>query len=566
MKILFFSPYAGLWKHTKIELGLAAQLSREGHEVAFVSCDADLLAPCINMQGHGFTSNISDLERLNICSKCIYHSNIRSETFKFRTFKFNEYLSKEERGVVESIISNVSYENWHDFQYAGVKVGSYAGYEMILNHKLISYEIPKELWESYLQSLRNSLMAIFVVRNVCKVYDFDAIYTYNRLYSTNKSVSDFIETTGKTSISLTAFGPMNKMYSRVLMTSNDTHLTSMNKSVEWFNYRDVPLQNDQVKSVSEHLRALFDAKSPWVYSTKAKNISKDELYERLGITPSNQIILVALSSQDEVFAAESIGVLPSSYGQGDLFATQEDWLRFLHANRNRFKGYHFVIRVHPREFPNKRESVLSRNAVKLKFLAEELSDYNFSFNFPSDQISLYDFIPFVDRVLTSNSSVGVEFSAYAIPVVLHNRNSNTNLPEEILEIAMDKEHYLDLISRSFSIDSLIRKAVFAYRWINFKHYILGAAISPEVSLIRFKVFEYLRKIGSRLPWARRFSIVSMRILLNKSFFGAGYVFENLHDSYPSIQNVSRELKQNDCEVDAVKNVLLTKNSFCAEKQ
>ena len=71
-----------------------------------------------------------------------------------------------------------------------------------------------------------------------------------------------------------------------------------------------------------------------------------------------------MSSDDERFGGEIVGVLPSL--DHLLFPKQVDWIRALIGYVESRADLFLIIRVHPREFPNKRERVLSDHAVMMQ--------------------------------------------------------------------------------------------------------------------------------------------------------------------------------------------------------
>src|SRR5690606_6941171 len=82
------------------------------------------------------------------------------------------------------------------------------------------------------------------------------------------------------------------------------------------------------------------------------------------------------------------------------------------------KDLFLIIRVHPREFPNKRDSLKSDHALELEQTLSELPE-NVRVNWPSDNISLYDLAQIMDVCLNSWSTAGKEMGTLGIPVVLY---------------------------------------------------------------------------------------------------------------------------------------------------
>ena len=86
-----------------------------------------------------------------------------------------------------------------------------------------------------------------------------------------------------------------------------------------------------------------------------------------------------------------------------------DWIRALVRYVARREDLCLIIRVHPREFPNKREMVLSEHAKMLQVALSELPD-NVKVNWPTDKVSLYDLANITDAFANAWSSAGKEMA------------------------------------------------------------------------------------------------------------------------------------------------------------
>ena len=100
------------------------------------------------------------------------------------------------------------------------------------------------------------------------------------------------------------------------------------------------------------------AKSFWVYSNPtSEKGSKKSFFLKKGLYKKTFSVL--LSSLDERFAAKLIGVLPLR--PPSWFKSQQEFVSEILNIAKIRPNYYFILRVHPREFPNKREKILSPN-------------------------------------------------------------------------------------------------------------------------------------------------------------------------------------------------------------
>ncbi|MEI9804956.1 MAG: hypothetical protein WDN48_11455 [Pseudolabrys sp.] len=121
-----------------------------------------------------------------------------------------------------------------------------------------------------------------------------------------------------------------------------------------------------------------------------------------------------------------------------------------------------VIRVHPREFPNRREGVKSQHAAALEEALQDLPA-NAAVNWPAESISLYDLADQTDVVLNAWSSAGRELALFGLPVVSYEWKKLLYSPDINL-YGVTQGEYFECIERALREGwsaVWVRKA---YRW------------------------------------------------------------------------------------------------------
>ncbi len=123
-----------------------------------------------------------------------------------------------------------------------------------------------------------------------------------------------------------------------------------------------------------------------------------------------------MSSYDERFSAEStLGIKPI---KDLMFPSQIEWIMSLIEYVKNREELFLIIRVHPRDFPNQRDSVTSEHSKKLKEAFSQLPS-NAIVNWPEEKISLYDLKDGTDVFLNAWSMAGVEMTILGKPVVIY---------------------------------------------------------------------------------------------------------------------------------------------------
>lgn len=165
-----------------------------------------------------------------------------------------------------------------------------------------------------------------------------------------------------------------------------------------------------------------------------------------GINERQKILLAALSSYDEVSAAYAIGAFPITKYNGKVFSSQFDWIKqtidWLQNNHD----YFLIIRVHPRDFPNKRENVTSEQSLVWAKLLTDLPP-NVALDHPFDRISLTDYFPYIDAFTTGWSSTALEALYSGVPVITYD-SGLPSFPSSIHASGDDIDTYFQNIKRA----------------------------------------------------------------------------------------------------------------------
>ena len=84
MRILFFSPYAGFWKHYIQDIIVADSLKKK-HEVFFVGCNTDINFSCMYINSKTEINTLNENERKKYCDDCI-NKKLIPKKIKFLKF------------------------------------------------------------------------------------------------------------------------------------------------------------------------------------------------------------------------------------------------------------------------------------------------------------------------------------------------------------------------------------------------------------------------------------------------------------------------------------------------
>ncbi len=476
MKVLFYSPHAFIDVHSEPESIVAMALKSRGHEILQVVCNGAFKKYCISMSAAGVWPEDSDEAKENICIQCKLKRDSLIKKFNFQTIFIDDFLCEDDYVMIDDLIQQINKDNWEDFEFEGIQTGRISAYEFFLTYKLNTKNLSPKEWEAYKIYLQSCLRSQIAAKKIINKFSPDSIVGYNLLYSVMHAAHAISLQKNIPSYFLHAGSHHLYRTSEMTIFKGLIPASLINKSAAWLRYSKYPLSRRAIDKASLHVKELLEATSPWVYSIKSQGITSDKLRENLGISSSQKVLLVTMSSADERFAADFIGALPEYLEP--IFPTQFSWIHFLIDYAKNNPNVFLIIRAHPREFPNKREGVLSKQAIKIQDEFTNLPN-NCFLNLPSDEISLHDLIKITDVGLNSTSTSGLELLLFGIPVVIYDANQLFSYPADLNLHAKSIEDYIEKINEALTSGLSIVHIIQAYKWIAFKSDVASIDISSD---------------------------------------------------------------------------------------
>ena len=479
MRLLFFTPITNIWAHAFPEAVLAEGARRQGVDVTFATCGSLLRNQCSAMEESRVPEGADEEQRLRVCRTCTARATTLVRSFSFPTVQLSHYFSELDEAIIREHIAHVEPNAWQDFELDGVPLGRFAAYEFLLKHKRNTLEIPQELWSAYLDQLTNTLRSYVAAPRLLDDVRPDRAVAYNTLYAANRAFMAVAERNGVPCYTMQGGNHTVRRAETMTVFRNDQAVFQAPESPAWHAWRDLPIGVREAGIVAEHVAAGFSARSAFTYSKAHKRVPPSATRSSLGLDPQRKTAVVVLSSRDEVFAADVVGRFPRPIDGTHLFPTQAAWIEHVSGIADRRDDLQFVVRVHPREFPNKRESVLSPNAAMLKELLDDLPD-NMVVDWPADGRSLYDVIQIADVVMTAWSSVGGEAALFGAPVVAYDTGDLLSYPKELNDYVTTVDDYEPALDRALATGWSLDRARLAFRWYAFNFSRLALDLSASV--------------------------------------------------------------------------------------
>lgn len=466
MKAVFFSPFANIWEHSLPESLVATSLSNFGYQVKFVRCDHILDSFCVAMSASGLTADSSYVKKKQVCTACHKRAKLMDTHFNFESEIIENYLVPEDLEFSEKLCSNLNSKSWKSIKLDGVPIGRYAAYEFVLRNKIDGKLIPEDKINQYKAQLKSSILVYLASKRYLAKEKPDVVITSNRLYSAHHSFVAAAEAQNIPNYSIQGGDHIQRRGESITLYKNGKTQFELLESNVWDRHANFPISEKEIQLVKTHLSGLFEGSSAFAYSSEFTAAQPKNLRKQLGLPEGCSVALVTMSSEDEYNAAKLADLFPDLDGKANLFENQIEWLSTIFEIANSTPEEYFVIRLHPRMFPNKRENVRAPIVDQINKLLANKPD-NVVVNLPDQNISIYDLLQITTVLLNYGSTVGLEFAAYGVPVVSPASRYFFTYPENIHQVGYSISEYKTLVTTAINTGWSLENSRNAFRWMNF---------------------------------------------------------------------------------------------------
>lgn len=499
--VVVFAPYSAIWSHALPEALVASSLKQAGAEIIYVPCDGLMVKGCAAMSAHHIDYRSSAEVRKGFCSMCRKRRDALAIGIGAKVVTMDSLLPQGVKEEMAAFAETIGVNEIMGLEVDGFKVGQIAMHETIIHFKLTALEeMTAEALKEFKTNLLHVLLSLKVTQVLVEKLSPARILNYNTNLSSNHIMMLVAERAGVPTFGLHAGNNMAKRLSSLFVYRQD----SVKLYKEWMDRFDrewaqLPATAVGIRDAALHFTALTSGKTLWVYSAPKQKAYFD-VRSHYGISPEQKVLLATLSSYDELFSSQTLGIMdkPSL-----MFPTQVEWMQSLIKHVAERPDLFLLIRVHPRELPNLRDKLHSNHA---KRLAEVLVDLpaNVRINWPQEAISLYDLLPQVSVGLNGWSSTGKELALMGIPVVIFTGDI-LFYPSSLNSLASDPDDYFHRIDQAVEDGWTFDRIRQVFRWLAVEYTLGTIDISDRFTYKEGARSLFRRAIGKlRRTFAYRF--------------------------------------------------------------
>jgi hypothetical protein len=467
MRVLLFSPFSGIWRHTILESQLISALETSNTmEILSVGCDGLFPTNCTVRDyfrgGAPYTSEKS----IESCNRCKESRNIFVSKTKAQTLNLLDFSNQKQLYEVEKFVSRLTNANLEQVHFGEVDVGKKALYEIILKYKKRSTVLNNEEFNEWKMLVSNEALTVYPANKILSTVKPDAVIIYNAQYGVPGVFADISLKFGIKTYTISGSSSPVEAATALKIWDWKEYKAENPSKLEWINHnQNLKINGRDRKRIARHNKYILSGKSPWTYS---RGKSNQNPYEFFGIDKKAKIILAVINSEDEIYAARIAGVFSESRTISEVFSTQVEWIEFLLKIFSEKQEVHLIVRLHPREFPNKRETQLSEQAMIWMQLLDSLPQ-NIHLDTPELGFSIYDYFSYIQALTTGWSSTALEALSHGIPVVTYDKNLLGYPHEEILT-GTTKVEYKDNLGIAESLQRKNTRRIFFTQWVTFSEF------------------------------------------------------------------------------------------------
>jgi hypothetical protein len=509
MKILFFTMNMEIWAHTLPEITIAKFLKTK-HKIKFLSCGKNQnYCQSIHMKLGGIDKIQTDkLENKikKICKMCCLTSSMIKKELNVEVDLLKNYLTVQEKENIIKLINNTQNQQLFKLTFKKINYGLNSIYDFLLEKKKMSLNLTQNEFEEYRVILKNSLFNLIAFSNYLKTYKPDVVMCFSPQYFSNINAVKYAQSLNiKVLFMESGVNWGNRLGTMRIWDWKKYKMNNPAKEL-WLKNKIInkKLDFEKLIKIKEHYNELIKGRMHTVYSSKP--FKKVNLKEKLNIN-NKKVILATLSSFDEAYAAYIIGGFEKKKFKSTVYNNQFEWISNLikWVEKN---DYFLIVRVHPRDFPNKREDLLSEQAklLKRKLIKKNKNIY---VNWPEDNISFYDLLSITDVITTGWSITAVEALALGLPAVTYDYKIHS-YPRDILLSGTSKKIYYQNLKKAILEGWSIKNSIKGMRWLGFNYVENNIFINKKIGAFErtnnFLIFRIMNHFKMNTIFGRRYSL------------------------------------------------------------
>jgi len=527
MRALTFFPYFAIWDWRFQESLFEKSLIEKKIQTDTIVCNGEFKSHCLAVISHKIKNISSDA----VCKKCI----------KNRDFFLNKHnlniinIIKCEK--IKKITKNLNFKNILNFKFKNIDVGKFVFYDLCILKKKNNFKIDN--LDEY-NICKNAIISCIHIINTLnflnKKYflNHNLTFTTNGMYSVHNSFNSFIKRNFLKTKLYSVQNSLNPIY-----RDTDFHVFKYNNFIgikdliNKFNKKKIKISLYKLNKVIKYLYAVATKATHHLYSSPLKRGSDNNFNKKLFIKKNYNILLLTLSSPDELIPILKLDLLKNlnikNKNPYNFFNNEYDWIKFAIDIVKKRNDTILVIRPHPRTYNDEK---------KKKIISLIDNNPNIRLDSPDKKISIFEYANKSKLVLNAWSSAGEDLGLCGLPVITLSKIFS-NYPVNLGHYCESKIKYYNLINKILSepkknfctsIDNFLK-----YKCYIFSDSTYSITRNPNIYLILLKFCKFLDNyfFNSKEDFSKKkilsyfynATYISKQFTINNNFIKKNYLYK-----------------------------------------
>ncbi len=461
MKVLFLDLFPSIWGHSLLISQLKKLTEEIGHDTETVICSPRFFDFCSAMEAKNLLPSDSIEKRDTICFACKNKSNQLLSDSDIK-WEISSHLTSKQIVEIDSYLDSLNYSDPAEITFEEIDIGKFALYETLIRFKKSDSFLTSHELVHFKGLLRSCVKVVLAAKAIIPQARPDKLIVFSPQYGLNNSFSQVALNLGIPVIFMEGSANISERLSSVRLWDWETHGLLQPALGEMDTFSRYSPGKADLRRVNKMINKISRGNHYSVYSTKAKN---EDLREKFQIPPTSKIILLSMSSYDEVYSGYIIGAFPRSKFESKVFSSQITWVQETIRWVSNQPDIHLIVRPHPREYQTKVNSHVSEHFLETKRILSNLPK-NVTVDLPEYKTSVYDLFELVDVVSTGWSFTGIEALLAGVPVVSYDK-AITSFPEVIHLSGNSRSEYFENLKMALNSNGGRKLEYQAKRWLCF---------------------------------------------------------------------------------------------------
>ena len=394
-------------------------LKKNDYKILKIGCDEGLeKCTSFNSLSHSYLEKIG---KKNICNLC---KNSQSKTYfnyQYDLKKSNIKLIKKESDFLRIVKIKLDKSNRAkdviSMKYKNHLLNKIAFFDFSIKEKVnLETKLSNDLKTKFLLGIKDQIILLKNLEILNKKFKLDYLIYINGNYSLNTLARNFFSKKGIKCLSIEIQPSTQKFLNKITIVENASffHPEYLYKKMSTKeSIRNISLRDGKNILNSFEKRIKGEEFNAYTSLNKDKLVNYDLDSINIFINKFQRIHSFFLSSEDEIAAHESSFSINKKIKKNldyfPNFKSQEEFTKYLINEANSHKKTGFIVRLHPRMAPNKRQNFESIEHQKYKTLFQKIEiPKNIFIVYGDNKVSSFYIIAKSNLVLTSWSTIGLE--------------------------------------------------------------------------------------------------------------------------------------------------------------